>query len=134
VDAWLKETFDHWQLMRPQAQAALHLNGPCPGPSIRVEPILISVLATLLNNAADAALEGIEVRGDWQGADLRVEVLDRGPGLQSTGGKADGWGIGLTLAEAALERFDGGLAMRPRPGGGLAVSLRIPLNRLSPRP
>jgi two-component system sensor histidine kinase RegB len=129
LDAWLRETFAHWQLMRPQAQASLELIGPQPAPTIRVEPLLISVLATLLNNAADAAPAGIEMQADWQG-DLRVEVRDRGPGLQAAGDKPGGWGVGLTLARAALERFGGRLDMAPRAGGGLRVTLNLPLARL----
>lgn len=130
LDAWLQETFGHWQLMRPQARAALSLAGSRPGPMIRVDPILISVLATLLNNAADASPSAVEVRADWRAGALRVDVLDRGPGLQPGGDKPGGWGVGLTLARAALVRFAGGLDMQPRPGGGLAVTLTIPLERL----
>ena len=130
LGAWLEETFNHWQLMRPQAQARLDLAGPRPGPLVRAEPILVSVLATLLNNAADASPAGIEMRADWQASQLDVQVLDRGPGLQPDARKPGGWGVGLTLAQAALERFDGRLDIQPRPGGGLAVSVHIPLERL----
>lgn len=131
LDAWLEETFAHWQLMRPQAQASLRLEGPRPAPTVRDEPILVSLLATLLNNAADASPAAVELLADWRDGELTVTVLDRGPGLAGGSGKDGGWGVGLTLAEAALERFAGHLNMTARPGGGLAVGFRLPLARLA---
>jgi len=130
LDAWLQETFGHWQLMRPQAQARLELTGPRPGPVVRPDPILVSVLATLLNNAADASPANIEMRASWSDEKLSITVLDHGPGLQPDARKPGGWGVGLTLARAALERFDGHLDIQPRASGGLAVGIRIPMEKL----
>jgi two-component system sensor histidine kinase RegB len=130
---WLAETFAHWQLMRPSAHAGLDLRGSQAGPTVRVEPILISLLATLLNNAADASPDGIELIADWGDDSLRIEVLDRGPGLGGTRRASGGWGVGLTLAEAALQRFDGRLDMVERKGGGMAVRVELALARLLPQ-
>lgn len=133
---WLRGTFEHWQLMRPQAPATLTLTGLAKAPAqraVRDEPLLVSVIATLLNNAADASPETIEMQASCSADELLIEVLDRGPGLGSevqAGSKPGGWGVGLTLAQATLARFEGGLVMHPRPGGGLVVSVRIPLARL----
>lgn len=133
VDAWLAEVFDHWGLMRPGVQATLRLAGIQPGPVVREDPALVSVLSTLLNNAADVSHDGLVMAAEWDAGRLRIAVLDRGPGLGAAGDKADGWGVGLLLAQAALERLDGTLELTPRPGGGLVATVAMPLAALEPR-
>ena len=61
---------------------------------------------------------------------LHVTVRDRGEGWHTSPPKSEGWGIGLSLAEAALERLGGHLRRSARDGGGLAVHIAIPLARL----
>lgn len=129
LDIWLAEVVDHWGLMRPEAGARLTLRGARPGPEVREEPILISVLSTLLNNAADVS-DDLELVADWDTEQLRLAVFDRGPGLDGADPKAAGWGVGLTLARAALERLSGRLSLRPRPGGGLVAEVELPLSGL----
>jgi two-component system sensor histidine kinase RegB len=133
VDAWLAEVFDHWRLMRPGAAAALRLGSGRAAPVVREEPILVSVLSNLLNNAADVSPDDLSMEADWDAGALRVRVLDRGPGLGAAGDKADGWGVGLLLARAALERLNGEIELTPRPGGGLVAGIMIPLAALAPR-
>lgn len=130
LDDWLAEIFDHWRLMRPGARATLHLNGPRPGPVVREDPVLISVLSTLLNNAADVSPDDLALEAEWDAGRLRLAVLDRGPGLGKAGDKEDGWGVGLLLALAALERLNGTLELKPRLGGGLVAAVEIPLPEL----
>lgn len=131
LDAWLAEIFDHWGLMRPGVQASMQLTGPRPGPVVREDPILVSVLSTLLNNAADVSPDDLVMEAEWDAATLRLRVLDRGPGLGEAGGKETGWGVGLLLARAALERLNGTMALTPRPGGGLVAGFAIPLAGLA---
>lgn len=133
LDAWLGEIFDHWGLMRPRARATLNLNGPRPGPVVREDPVLVSVLSTLLNNGADVSPEELVMAAEWDDAAVRIDVLDRGPGLREAGDKAEGWGVGLFLAQAALERLHGTLALTPRPGGGLTAQVVVPLMALAPK-
>lgn len=130
VDQWVADLVDHWQLMRPQARVVLHRFGPAPAPCVRDEPLLASSLTTLLNNAADVSPQAIEVEADWSGGRLEIRVLDRGPGPEAGVSKAGGWGVGLQLAQAALERLDGSLDLAPRPGGGTRASIRLALSSL----
>jgi two-component system sensor histidine kinase RegB len=130
LDDWLAEIFDHWGLMRPRAHAVLNLAGPRPGPAVREDPVLISVLSTLLNNAADVSPDDLAMTAEWDQGMLRLAVLDRGPGLGGAGDKEGGWGVGLVLAQAALERLHGTLALTPRPDGGLVARVEIPLSVL----
>lgn len=127
LDEWLTEIYEHWRLMRPQAVAQLKLTGPLPAPLVREDPSLVSVLSTLLNNAADVSPTELVLEADWSGAKLLLRVLDRGPGLDNSDAKPEGWGVGLMLARAALERLGGAIDLLPREGGGLVARLEIPL-------
>lgn len=134
LDDWLADLLDHWRLMWPGVEALLTLDGPRPGPWVRDDPMLVSVLANLLNNAARASPSGIELRAHWDATRLNLAVLDRGPGLTAESATESGWGVGLPLARAALERFGGDLRIDPRPGGGLEVGVQLPLAALVKAP
>jgi two-component system sensor histidine kinase RegB len=134
LDDWLADLLDHWRLMWPGVEARLNLDGPRPGPLVRDDPMLVSVLANLLNNAARASPSGVELRARWDATWLNLAVLDRGPGLAVEAGAGAGWGVGLTLARAALERFGGDLRIAPQDGGGLEVGVQLPLAALVKAP
>ncbi len=131
VDAWLAELVEHWRLMWPSMTVTLSLLGVRPGPEVRADAILVSVIANLLNNAARASPSGIELHADWDDGSIRLNVLDRGPGMAGDAQAATGWGVGLALARAALERYGGSLEINERPGGGLDVAARLPLTSLA---
>ncbi|MBW8270811.1 MULTISPECIES: cell wall metabolism sensor histidine kinase WalK [Acetobacterales] len=73
---------------------------------------------------------------------LAVEIADEGPGIpaaeldrvcepfyrvdKARGRETGGSGLGLAVAKAAVERHGGRLALRNRPGGGLAVLVTLP--------
>ncbi len=128
-EAWLRQTFEHWQLMRPQVQARLGaLRDTALAERSLVAPAAwVSILTTVLNNAADASPDEVILEAEAQADGWEIRVLDRGPGFAQAGPKSGGWGIGLRLAQASLERLGGRLEMAPRhPGGGSCVSLYLP--------
>jgi len=141
LDRWLAQTLEHWHLMRPQSHARLHLRGSGEMPQLRVDAGLNAALVSLLNNAADASPEQIEVEADWDAAQLRVRVLDRGPGLPDerlaragydfVSTKGENRGLGLALARAGIERLGGTLSFARREGGGLAATLQWPRAQVS---
>lgn len=120
---WIDRCVERWGLMHPQARVAI--NAPETLPTVEDEPMLEAVLMTLLNNAQAASPGHIELTVRAEGARLYLEVVDAGPGL---GGKAPGWGVGLDLARAALERCGGRLTVQARGGGGgVLARTEIPL-------
>ena len=73
-----------------------------------------------------------------------VEIADRGPGIPvdkreavfdpfyrlegSRNRETGGAGLGLAVVRAVAHRHGGDIGVGDRPGGGLVVSLRLPLN------
>ena len=144
VDEFLRETLERWRLLRPSVTLAERLSGPAPAPTILNEQTLRQAIVNLLDNAADASPESVELDCSWGRDRLRLEIRDRGPGLSdeaelragegffSTKPEGEGNGIGLLLARATLERLGGHLRLEGRAGGGVSTLLELPLGGLAP--
>ena len=140
LDGYLADLVAQWRGMRPLAQVVYRWVGPSPAPQIIAEQVLGQIITNILNNAADASEDSVEVEADCDTERLRIEVLDRGPGLtpdaQAQAGqlfyttKDSGRGLGLFLVGAALRRFGGVLTLSNRDGGGVRALVVLPLSRL----
>lgn len=118
--------------------------------SLPPAPIVVSadvrrldrILGNLLDNARLHAPDApVEVSVERDGPTARVTVADRGPGVASDAlprlfdrfFKADASraagssGLGLAIAEEHAALLGGTLTAENRPGGGLAVALRLPV-------
>ena len=138
VDRFLREILDKWKLMRPTVKFTYHCNGTHPAPQIiNMQPLGQSIL-NLLNNAADVSLKNIEIKSNWDNKELRLEILDFGKGLSEetvqragqaffTSKPGHGFGIGLFLANANIERFGGSVRLTNREKGGVCTQVRLPL-------
>ena len=65
VTDWLDEALNRWHLMRPEASYRFQRLGQGPVPRMAPPPDLTQALLNLLNNAADACPEGLQVTLDW---------------------------------------------------------------------
>jgi len=143
LDVYLDDLLAQWQLIRPQINVRAAWHGPQPSPAIFAEQTLGQAIINLLNNAADASPQGVEIEGLWDERELAVEIRDRGPGLTpemankagrvffTTKGPTHGLGLGLFLANATIERFGGKVSMFNREGGGACVRVTLPLSSLA---
>jgi len=119
----------------------LRCGGAGAAPQIVGEETVRQTLINILNNAADASPQAVEIEGTWNAAELTIEVRDRGPGITDdiaekagrafVSTKAAGRGIGLFLANATIERLGGSVALFNRDGGGGCTRVTIPLARLA---
>lgn len=140
VGDFLHGVVERWSLIRPQAHPRVLLTGSGPAPEIVGEETVRQTLINILNNAADASPQDVEIEGSWNTQDLTIEVRDRGPGISAdTAAKAGrslfstksgGQGIGLFLANATIERLGGSVTLFNREGGGGCTRVQLPLARL----
>ena len=100
-------------------------------PDMVADAALEATLITLLNNAAQAGVGEVEVSAGIEAGRIVFRVADRGPGLDADG-KAAGWGVGLDLARAGLERLGGHLHVAGRPGGGVVARIDLPIPESRP--
>jgi two-component system sensor histidine kinase RegB len=137
VDELMAEVLDEWQLLRPTAQYRYDNNGAQPAPRINVDVTLRAALMNLLNNAADASPQPIEIYARWDSSSLTLEIRDQGAGLSEEAAlkagsaffttKSGGRGLGLFLANATIERMGGTVRLFNREGGGATTELTLPL-------
>lgn len=142
VDSFLRQVLDKWQLMRPSVQFTYRDSGVQPAPQILNTQLLSQSILNLLNNAADASLKHIEIEVSWNYQELHLQILDYGEGLtgeavQRAGqpfftskASGQGFGIGLFLANANIERFGGKVRLTNRVGGA-CTQVTLPLIRQS---
>ena len=137
LDRWLDALRQRWQSLRPQASSHFATDGPSPAPAIVADPTLEQAVLNLLNNAANAAGDAVELTARWGRDTLAIEVRDHGPGfapeILDQGGRqtfpahAQGSGIGLVLTRSAVERLGGRLTLSNPSAGGALARIDLPL-------
>ncbi|SMB26442.1 ATP-binding region, ATPase-like:Histidine kinase A, N-terminal [Sterolibacterium denitrificans] len=144
ADQWLAQLVARWRTMRPQVAPRLQLSAAAgstaAAPRIFIETTLEQALLNLFNNAADASPEDVAILAQWDSLRLRIDILDRGPGMDSAllaqagreffSTRSEGTGIGLFLAHAALDRHGGSIRMTPRADGGTLTRVELPLQAM----
>lgn len=131
------------RLERALAGRPVHI-ALAPGlPLLHVDPVLIEqALINVLDNAAKHTPAGgaIEIAAQVAGAELEVEVRDRGPGLPPAAGNrlfekfyrgapagGSGAGLGLAICKGIVEAHGGRVSAADRQGGGATFRLTFPL-------
>ncbi len=140
IDDYLISVVELMRTSRPDAKIIYQLNGSKPPPQILADKTLTQALLNILNNAADASIDHIEVKGQWNSEQLTVIICDRGegmsPAVQAAAGtpffttKPNGQGLGLYLARAVMDRFGGEVRLLNRKGGGAQVIIKLPLKNI----
>jgi two-component system osmolarity sensor histidine kinase EnvZ len=97
-------------------------------------------ISNLVDNALRYAGEPVEIEARREGAQVVIEVLDRGPGvpeaqterlkqpftrLDPARSGSGGAGLGLAIVERVARAHGGRLELLPRPGGGLTARLSL---------
>jgi len=135
LDAWLAALVTHWQVIRPD----VHLKSSLPPTQSDFIPPegLEQAILNILNNAADASPAAVELSASVEDSVLWIDIADRGPGFtpaqKAQAGRVlfsdktgQGWGMGLVLTHATLERAGGALTLTERAGGGTLVRIQLP--------
>jgi two-component system sensor histidine kinase RegB len=136
VDELMSELLDEWQLLRPTAQYHYHCSHARPIPRIGADVTLRAAMMNLLNNAADASPQAVEIFTRWDDTNFTLEIHDQGTGLNEDAAlragsaffttKQGGRGLGLYLANATIERMGGTVRLYNREAGGATTLLALP--------
>ncbi len=119
-------------------------------PLVKADPVLIAqLLSNLLDNAlkySDGAIELTVSADETEGAEMRVSVKDRGPGIAEAEQEAifkpytrsdqaghRGAGLGLALCRTIAVAHGGSLMLKRRNGGGSNFALTLPVDAQPPR-
>ncbi|MEW5740365.1 MAG: ATP-binding protein [Myxococcota bacterium] len=102
---------------------------------------LNQVFLNLIDNARKAGAHNVWLRVSTAGGRARVAVEDDGPGVPpeiaarlfvpfaTSRAPGEGTGLGLFIASESVKRFGGTLSHAPRPGGGAAFTVDLPLEK-----
>jgi two-component system, sensor histidine kinase RegB len=108
-------------------------------PLVACDTTLEQAILNLLNNAADASSDHVELKLSHTNHKVIIDICDKGLGFPqeiltmkgsefiSTKGE-QGMGIGLFLANATLERLGGDVVFLPREGGGVIARVILPIH------
>lgn len=139
LDEYLRELTGRLEGLRPGVKISLSTEGALPAPRLVIDHTLSQAILNVLNNAADASPEDIEVDVHWDEQRLEILICDRGPGVEPTFAatvgqdvvpprdSTQGMGLGLFLAHTTVERLGGTIRLYNREGGGACTQLWLPL-------
>ena len=141
LESFLQGLVGEWRELRPDVQLQLSLSGTQPSPEIIADRTLSQAIVNLLNNAADASPEHVEMLGHWDQNELRLRIRDQGEGLAAAirphigtafaTTKPGGMGLGLYLARTTVEHLGGSVQLNPRSEGvGVDADVVLPLSDL----
>lgn len=138
ADHYLARLVEEWRLLRPNMAASVKWTGDSDAPRILPPASLDQSLLNLLDNAANASGDAVQLEACLANGGLRIDILDTGPGPASAlralaePGKSnrDGLGLGLFLTNASIERLGGHVILSERKEGGTCVSVWVPMQTL----
>lgn len=121
-----------WEVEEVVAQAVAEVSDPARVRASVAEglpPVLIDLvqvqraLVNLLENALKFSDGDVELTATADAGAVRVDVLDRGPGLGDASTFARGLGLGLEIARGFAAANEARLELQPRAGGGTRAGL-----------
>ncbi|MDP3846334.1 MAG: ATP-binding protein [Pseudomonas sp.] len=133
---WLESVLRRWHLMRPEASYRFQSLGVGAAPRMMPPTDLTQSLLNLLNNAADACPDKLDILLDWDAQWITLSIRDHGAGVPlaiaeqlgrpffTTKGK--GFGLGLFLSQASVTRAGGSVKLYNHEEGGTLTELRLP--------
>ncbi len=138
IKSFCEKIIDRWYLLNPKVTASIKFIETNSGICAPVATTVAQSILSVLNNAADAASENIEIYIDISLQSLSWTILDRGPGIPIDmmdklgqpfySNKNKGFGLGLFLSQSTLNRYNGSIKLYNRKSGGTRAELKLPFD------
>ena len=136
LHSYFNQLFERWQLMRPELKTTIsYAECSLPAPDLKFHPTIAQSILNLLNNAADASPDWVQVIISWTDKDIQIQITDRGDGFDNRlitepffSSKTDGLGLGLFLSQSTVTRFGGSINLQNLTAGGTITTIELPVN------
>lgn len=136
IQDFCHKIIERWKIIRPEAKTIVKIFTDEPEQTHRFHPGISQAIINLLNNAADANPENLQIDIFWDSSQLEWKIKDEGPGIpdhiaQQLGktfiASNTGLGIGLYLTYATIKRHGGNVSLHRRSPTGTLTHLQLPL-------
>ena len=137
IEEYYRSILDRWQLMRPAVEYTVTAAPQLNQHFITYDSRLDHAIINLLNNAADASPNQINLAITLDQQDLIWTITDTGGGIHSAVsqllGKAtittkdNGLGLGMLLSHATINRYGGRVTQIANNPQGTVTTIRLPL-------
>lgn len=139
VDQFIAQVIEHWKILRPELKYQYRLLKQNTAPQILTESTLEQAITNLLNNAADASRDLLEIELDWDKENITLTIRDDGEGVSLevaeqigkpfVSSKGKGLGLGLFLSHATISRYGGSIKLFNIEQGGTQAQLTLPIHQ-----
>ena len=136
---FISQILAEWKIKRPEVQFHVDIQGDTKA-GIVAGKTLSTALINLLDNAADASPDFIEINSTWNVNEAVIRISDKGQGLDEAiieqigvkpfSTKPDGIGIGAFLAHEIIQRLGGVIKLNNKTSGGLETKITLPLQEI----
>lgn len=133
----LLPVIEYWKVLRPEVKYTLDSPDDESVPEIYTDQTLEQALLNLLNNAADASPDKVDISVYWDDEKVRIIIRDYGPGIAPeiaeklgeafVSTKEEGMGIGMFLTHSTVNRFNGTVKLYSPDDGGTITQVSLPL-------
>ena len=137
IPAFIEQILEQWGLLRPEVRLNQKFIAANESPQIHVDSTLQQAIVNILNNAADASPEGIDLVVDWNTENWTLIIRDYGKGVDEemmaylgseiVSNKEKGMGVGMILSQASIERMGGEVSISSHPEQGTLTQIRLPV-------
>ncbi len=137
VRTYCDNLLDRWRILRPDIKATIEFSATNPAINAVFSPTIAQAILNLLNNAADASPEDIQITIKWTKESMQWTINDSGPGIAEDisahlgksfiSTKNKGLGIGLLLTQATINRHGGTVSLHKHFPRGTVTQVLLPL-------
>jgi two-component system sensor histidine kinase RegB len=136
---FIDKLLNDWQLLRQEVSLVRKQSVQLPEVFIQPPQTLIQSIVNLLDNAADASPDKLEINISWDELTLLLTIRDFGSGIPENtmeelgqtlvSKKQEGLGLGLLLTHATITHFGGSVSLHNiSKGKGTLTKISVPLS------